>query len=129
MPESTDHVSFALAVISFVSRRALGNVDIIDQASGDVIDKALGMKQARLGTLEGKYKTMGLELTVNVDGLKGISGLRSTLVSVRLLFRQERLPMLIMKRGHGHVSGRDPRSGQWAKSSLGHGRTKAKRKT
>lgn len=56
------------------------------------------MKHAKLGTLEGKYKNHRLKLTMNVDGLERSIGTRSTVV---LLLRQERLPVLIVKRRQG----------------------------
>ena len=40
MAESGEHVTLALAGVAFVSRRTLGNVQIVDQTGRDVIDKA-----------------------------------------------------------------------------------------
>lgn len=40
MAESGDHVTLALAGVTFVSRRTLGDVQIVDQAGRDVVDKA-----------------------------------------------------------------------------------------
>lgn len=40
--DRADQVTLALAVVSFVSRRTLGNVEVVDQASGDVVDKTYG---------------------------------------------------------------------------------------
>ena len=40
MAESSDHVTLALGGVTFVSRRTLGNVQIVDQAGRDVVDKA-----------------------------------------------------------------------------------------
>ena len=39
LDESGDHVALALATVTAVSGRALRNVEIVDQAGGDVVDK------------------------------------------------------------------------------------------
>jgi len=37
--DGVHQVTLALGIVSFVSRRTLGNVEIVDQAGGDVVDE------------------------------------------------------------------------------------------